>query len=129
MTQVVPQQPVPVPVQELSKPPAQLPIICHKCKTENNPTNYFCANCGGKIREKPVTVWRQVYIYTISILMPPLGLVWTFRYFRSKEQKLRIIAWVALILTIVSSAVNIIFFFDFLQTLFNEVNAINNMGL
>ena len=93
------------------------------------PTDNYCSNCGLQLIEKPVSVGRQIYIYAISLLLPPLGLVWTFKYIRSPQPRQKMVAIVALVLTVVATVVTVYLFMGFLQTLQAQVNSIGNMNL
>lgn len=80
--------------------------VCHQPIVE---TYYFCPNCGKKIHEPPpsTTITKQLSIYAVSILLPPLGLWPGIRYLRQPDQKTRMIGWIAIILTVVSTVVTV----------------------
>jgi uncharacterized OB-fold protein len=77
---------------------------CPFCQFQVTEKDSFCPNCGRKIREKALssTIWKQISIYLLSFLLPPLGLWPGFKYLKQKEQKLKNIGIVAIILTFLS---------------------------
>jgi uncharacterized OB-fold protein len=109
--------------------PPNSPPVCRKCGNQVKPTDNYCSNCGLQVRDVSVGVGKQIYIYAVSILLPPLGLIWTFKYFRSPLKRQRIVALVALILTIVGTVVTLWLFVDFLQTLQTQLNSILNTNI
>lgn len=80
--------------------------VCHQPIVE---TYYFCPNCGKKIHEPPpsTTFAKQLSIYAVSILLPPLGLWPGIRYLRQPDQKTRMIGWAAIILTALSTILTV----------------------
>jgi hypothetical protein len=77
---------------------------CPDCKTEISPTANFCPSCGKKFRDGPVviSVGRQISIYAVSILLPPLGLWPGFKYLFQKDSKAKVVGIIAIVLTIIS---------------------------
>ncbi len=67
----------------------------------------FCSLCGKKIKEPPpaVTVHAQILAYAVSLLAPPFGLWYTYKYFRQGGEKEKQIAWICVIITIISSII------------------------
>lgn len=98
---------------------------CSKCKYIISDSFYFCPNCGKKLKEPPVstTVLRQIYIYSLSILLPPLGLWPAVKYLRQKDKKAKIIGIIAILLTIISTVITLFFTINILTT---QINTINN---
>lgn len=67
----------------------------------------FCPNCGKKLKEPPVTVTRQIWIYAISIFLPPLGLWPGIRYLLQKDGKKKAVGFIAITLTIISTIITL----------------------
>jgi hypothetical protein len=96
---------------------------------------YFCPNCGKSLKPQPISVFKQIGIYLISILLPPLGLWPGIKYLRQKNKKAKIIGLIAIILTLVSVGLTIWFSIG----LFNQItqsfagqtnlNQFNELGL
>ena len=100
-------------------------ILCRYC---NNPViqdDYFCPNCGKKLKDKPVStgIGKQILVYLISFFLPPFGLPWAFRYLKQNDEKSRIIGYTVITITILSLIINIWLITAFI----NQTNkAINN---
>ena len=78
--------------------------FCSKCKNLIQPTDNFCPHCGNQI-VRSIGVGKQIWIYFVSIALPPLGLGYTFKYMRSQHTKVRWVGIIAGILTIISLVV------------------------
>lgn len=82
-----------------------LPLICPSCQTQLPANAYFCFNCGKKIKEPPQNtgILKQIGLYLLSILLPPLGLWPAVKYLKQEDQKSKIIGAVCVALTILST--------------------------
>ncbi|HUY69866.1 MAG TPA: zinc ribbon domain-containing protein [Candidatus Tyrphobacter sp.] len=80
--------------------------VCHVALPANA---YFCPNCGKALREKPptVSVLDQMGVYLVSILLPPLGFWYTWKYLRFHDRKLATIGLAAAILTLISLVLSV----------------------
>ena len=98
---------------------------CSSCHFPCVETFYFCPNCGKKFKDPPVstTVLKQLEIYTISVLLPPLGLWPGIKYLKQETQKAKIIGAVAVILTIASIGITTWIAFDVVQRLNAGLNS------
>lgn len=83
--------------------------VCPNCKAQIKDTDYFCPNCGKKIKDAPIvmTTGKKISIYLLSVLLPPLGLWPGVRYIRQKDQKVKTVGIIAIVLTILSTVVTI----------------------
>ena len=90
----------------LNKP---IPSNCKNCGYQILGDYYFCPNCGKKLKNPPLalTISKQIYIYFISVALPPLGLWPGIKYLLDKRPKAKIIGTVAIILTIISSILTV----------------------
>lgn len=97
---------------------------CSRCHLPVLEDFYFCPHCGKKFRDPPVstTVLKQIEIYVISILLPPLGLWPGIKYLKQENQKAKMIGSVAIILTIISIVITSWIALD----MFNKFNATLN---
>jgi len=81
------------------------PLICPYCHTTLPYNSYFCFNCGKKVHEPPISVWTELKIYVYSILLPPIGLWYGYRYLTGKDSIKdpagKRVGLVAIILTVV----------------------------
>ncbi len=77
---------------------------CPDCKANLSESDYFCPNCGKKIKEKPLltTLSKQLSIFLISFLLPPLGIWPGIKYLRQADEKSKKIGLIAIFLTIIS---------------------------
>ena len=84
-------------------------ITCPHCQFPILDSFYFCPNCGKKRKEPPVstTIGKQIGIYVLSVLLPPLGLWPGIKYLLQKDQKAKIIGIIAIVLTILSTIITI----------------------
>lgn len=102
---------------------------CPFCHVVTFPNNYFCPNCGKKLREKPfsTSVLSQIGIYLLSVLLPPLGLWPAFRYLRQKDEKAKIVGLVALVLTVLSTVVTLWLAIQIMVSVNKNINEQLNM--
>lgn len=106
-------------------------LICQNCGNTLSPDDLFCSTCGTKIEKQPLTVGigRQIWIYFISLALPPFGLIWTWKYLRSSNSQLKRIGIIAAILTVISIILTIWTTVGFLQGIQSQLNSYTNMGL
>ena len=103
--------------------------ICPACHLSLSESFYFCPNCGKKIKEPPVstTVGKQVGIYAMSILLPPLGLWPGIKYLLQKDQKAKTIGIIAIVLTTFSTIITSWIAINFFNQL-NKIIGSQNLG-
>lgn len=84
-------------------------LLCPSCHTPITEEEYFCPNCGKKLKDKPVStgVAKQMLVYLVSFFLPPFGLPWAFRYLKQPDQKSKIIGYITIGLTIISILTNV----------------------
>lgn len=84
-------------------------LVCPSCHTPITEEEYFCPNCGKKLKDKPVStgVAKQMLVYLVSFFLPPFGLPWAFRYLKQPDQKSKIIGYITIGLTIISILTNV----------------------
>ncbi len=78
------------------------PIICPKCKSIVPSGSKFCPQCGNPlvdISNQSLSLGKQIGIYSVCLLAPPFGLIYTFKYAGKANPQLRNIGIAALILT------------------------------
>ena len=103
-------------------------LICKHCKGNISSSDYFCPNCGEKVKEKllPTTIGRQLLVYLLSVFLPPLGIWPAIKYLRQQDEKSKKIGLAALLLTIASivitSWLTINFINSFKEGLNNQLN-------
>lgn len=105
-------------------------FVCPSCGAITAPDDVFCGHCGFKLnRQITIGIGRQIWIYFVSLALPPFGLIWTFKYFRSSSPQNKRIAWIALILTIASILLTIWASMAFLQGVQSQINSVSNSSL
>jgi len=89
---------------------------CPFCRVQIDAIDYYCPNCGKKVREKPLStgIGRQVIVYAVSLLLPPFGLVWVPRYWKISGSGKKI-ALAIIVLTVISLVVSIWIAVDFVH--------------
>jgi hypothetical protein len=98
--------------------------ICRHCKVNISPSDYFCPNCGKKLREKPqsTVLLKQLLVYFISFFLPPLGLWPAIKYLKQPDQKSKTVGLIAVALTIISIALTMYLSVGLLNSLNEQIN-------
>src|SRR3990167_11491063 len=108
-------------------------VTCPTCNKAVTPADYFCPQCGRKLKDQPpaTTISRQIIVYAVSFFLPPFGLIPAIGYLRQKDSKSKKIGLVAIFLTILSILLS--FWFTtrvlklFNQQLNNQLNFYNEI--
>ena len=102
----------------------ELQLTCPNCKKNILPTEYFCPQCGKKLKDKPpvTTLSRQLIVYAISFFLPPFGLWPAIRYLRQQDEKSKKIGLAAIVLTIISILLTIWLTISFINSFNRELN-------
>ncbi len=97
---------------------------CPKCGKEIPENSFFCSYCGKKIKEPPVSVSaaKQIFMYAVSLFLPPLGLIWFVRYLRQPDRKAKNIAIAILVVTIAASLFTLWFAVQIMNGFTNSLN-------
>lgn len=70
-----------------------------------------------------MTLKKQIGIYAMSILLPPLGLWPGIKYIFQKDEKIKTVGIIAVILTIISIIVNLWLFMNIINSATSGVNS------
>ena len=99
-------------------------LTCPQCKENILPTEYFCPQCGKKLKDKPpsTTFSRQLTVYAISFFLPPFGLWPAIRYLRQQDEKSKKIGLAAIFITISSILLTIWLTVSFINSFNRELN-------
>ena len=78
---------------------------CPSCHQPIKSIDYFCPNCGKNLQPRPPsTSFSGLLILGLkTILLPPLGLIWGYRYLRQTENNSKLIGLVVIIVTIIET--------------------------
>lgn len=100
-------------------------LNCSDCKQNILQQYNFCPNCGKKLKNVvlPISISKQILIYLLSFFLPPLGLWPGIKYLRQQEDKSRRVGFIALILTLLSTAISIWFYFEFMKIVGQQLNS------
>ena len=108
--------------------------ICRHCKVNISSSDYFCPNCGKKLRDKPLStdLLKQVLVYSLSFFLPPLGLWPAIKYLRQPDQKSKNIGLAVIILTGISIVITVYLSVSLLDSfnreLSNQLNVYQDLG-
>lgn len=102
---------------------------CPKCHAVVPASAYFCPNCGKVIRAKPLstTILKQTVIYLVSLLIPPFGYWYGWRYLRQPDHRSKLIGLVATVLTTVATVATIWATKAALDEAYRAINSINSL--
>ena len=105
-------------------------LTCPHCKQNIVNEDYFCPSCGKKLKDKPLSTsaWKQILVYLLSILLPPLGLWPAVKYLKQKDDKSRMIGFIAVFLTIISIILTVWFTWGFMNTFSQQLNSEINLN-
>jgi len=103
---------------------ASLPHFCPKCHTQVRETDYYCFNCGTNLQPAPpkTDLTALIFLYGRSIIFPPFGILFAFKYLNQSDQKYKIIGFIAIALTLVSFLISIKLLFDFMNQFNMQLN-------
>lgn len=87
----------------------ETPQLCPHCHQPVSAADMFCPHCGKRLIDQ-IGIGKQIWIYAVSFLGPPLGIIYFFRYVGSKQSAIKRIAVIALILTIISTLITVWWF-------------------
>lgn len=105
-------------------------LVCSNCGAILAPDDMFCSHCGTKTNiAQTIGIGRQIYIYSVSFLLPPFGLVWTWRYLRKGNTQQKRVGIIAGVLTVLSVVFAWWIMAGFLQGVQNQLNSYSNVGL
>ncbi|MBI2414657.1 hypothetical protein HYV31_02340 [candidate division WWE3 bacterium] len=100
--------------------------FCHKEITQNS---LYCAFCGQKQENTniPLSTAEKIKIYTITVLLAPIGLYWFFKYYKSTSNDKRNTAYWVLGITIAVIVLTLYISADFYRGLSLYETSIPNL--
>jgi len=87
--------------------------VCPYCNGVVSVLDLYCPICGKKLKgdlSSSVTFLKQIWVYFVSLFLPPFGLFPAIRYLRQSDEESKKVGMVALVLTIISIVATIWFF-------------------
>ena len=106
------------------------PLVCPSCHTATTDSEFFCTNCGKKLKDVPLStsLKKQIWYYALSILLPPIGLWWAIKYIRQGGEESKKIGIAIIILTLLSLVANIWIGLGMWSTYSQLLNSFANPG-
>ncbi len=107
--------------------PAAAISVCPKCGNTVFPTDEFCAHCGFRLslKKENFSLGKIIWIIFVSLILPPFGLIWTFKYMKSKNSSEKKVAIMSLLLTMLSVILNIWLGVGIFSAVNQQVNQVN----
>ncbi|HVM76619.1 MAG TPA: zinc ribbon domain-containing protein [Candidatus Paceibacterota bacterium] len=106
--------------------PADLITVCATCGSAVPKYYTFCPNCGKSLNAKPLSTstFTMIWMYGVSVFLPPLGLWPGIKYFKSEDPKAQRIGMIAILLTIASTLITVWLSYALVQNYVNQLNGI-----
>jgi len=98
--------------------------VCPQCKGNVSSLDFFCPNCGKKLKEPPLstTLLKQTLIYALSLFLPPAGVWPAIKYLRQPDEKSKRVGIIALLFTVISIILTIWLSMGFLNSFTKRLN-------
>lgn len=74
-----------------------------------------------------MTVESQIMLYLGSFFLPPLGVYWGWKYLKSADMKVRIVGYVACLLTLIALIIFTVWAKNIMDSVNKQVNQIQNL--
>lgn len=97
---------------------------CPGCHTAVRETDYFCFNCGRNLHPVPLRTdgLTEFLYYIVSILFPPFGFWWGIKYLRQNDPASKRIAYISMILTVISAIIVVTWSIQLISGISAQVN-------
>lgn len=111
-------------VTAVPAPPAAQPL-CPKCHVPVGISDFFCRNCGQNLKPTPpsTTLTAQIELYGKSLLLPPLGFIWGFKYLRQPDTKSKLVGLITIVMTIAVLIFIVVSTVKLINTVNEQVNS------
>ena len=109
--------------------------ICPFCHFPVSSDFFFCPNCGKEIKQAPVSIslLKQLSLFALSLFLPPLGLWPGIKYLSQNDPQAKKIGLIAIVLTLISTIITIWLAINFFgkinNTIINQLDPYQNLGL
>jgi hypothetical protein len=96
---------------------------CPTCHQPVDPQDYFCRNCGANLKPKPLsmTFMQIVSLFIGSLVLPPMGIIWGYRYLKENDSKAKIFGLFLIVITIILIVVIVIYSINLINTVNNQI--------
>ena len=105
------------------------PTLCPHCGNQITPLDIFCPVCGTFLKDEPISLGKQIWVYLVSFFLPPFGLIWVKKYLKSPHESNRRAGWIIITLTIVSLIVSLWVGFGLISSVQTQINSYSSLGL
>ncbi|MFA5828823.1 MAG: hypothetical protein WC841_05720 [Candidatus Shapirobacteria bacterium] len=74
---------------------------CAVYHQSSEPLDYYCRNCGKSLRPRPLStsVRSQLVLYIKTLLLPPFGFIWGYRYLRQSDTVSKLVGLFTVLIT------------------------------
>ncbi len=78
-------------------------LTCPRCHTTVRSTDFYCYNCGKNLHPPPLQTdtGTLIILFLKTIVLPPLGILWGFKYLRQQDDRSKIVGIAAIVITII----------------------------
>lgn len=105
---------------------------CPYCKSNISVMDFYCPVCGKNLKEKTLStsISKQLFIYLLSLFLPPFGIWPAIKYLRQPDEKSKKIGVTAIILTLISIGITIWISVGILNSLQDQLGPqLENIGI
>ncbi len=76
---------------------------CSQCHVTVRATDYYCYNCGKNLHPVPLRTdaGTLIALFLKTILLPPFGILWGFKYLRQTDDKSKIVGIATMVITVI----------------------------
>lgn len=132
----------PVPVSSpASAAPAAVPVrsvtpvtpvypTCPQCHVPVRETYYFCYNCGKNLKPAPLSlsVDKLAMYYIGAVLLPPMGIIWGWKYFKGGNPTAKIHGLILIVGTVIELIILTVWSVNFINSAVKQANTqLNSM--
>lgn len=104
--------------------------FCPNCRQPIQLTYVYCPNCGKKIHSDSLsTSLFSLFILILkTLLLPPFGLLWGYRYLRQSDNTSKIIGLIIIIITIIETVWLVQVTIVSINSVSQQINQIQNIN-
>ena len=99
--------------------------FCPSCFAAVPADAFFCPKCGKNLKTRPVSnsIFNQIVVYLVSILLPPFGLWYAWKYLKQPDPLSKRIGIAAVVLTVISIIVTVWITKAFINSINSSLNS------
>ena len=102
---------------------------CLVCHVSVRPSDFFCYNCGHNLHPTPpsTTISTVITLCLGSMILPPMGFIWSIKYLKSQDSKARNIGLVLIGITVLVLVIATRYTITTYNAAMKQVNQIQNL--